>query len=299
MLSKHIPFFLEAAQYLSFTEAAKHMYVTQQSMTWHIASLERELGVKLFIRSTRSVQLTAVGIYLRDQLTRINDEISIIVERARKMGIEHSNTATIGIYHAFSKNKIILPLLTALQSAFPDVYFNVKLMDLGELRNQLFDGKLDLGITTSYTWNLWNAVETQVIRSYPFKVFLSARHPILQSPFSFESLSELTLLTNEQPSSYSSEIQLRKNPVWRQQIPHRDYLFLPDMDTLMIYLETQRGFACLTENIECLSDNPRLVSFSIPFDDASSDLICAYPRNCTGTLPSLMSAVCTEAGKHL
>ena len=84
MFSKHISFFLEAAQCLNFTEAAKRMYVSQQAMTWHIAALEKELNLTLFVRSTRSVQLTPVGIYLRDQFSRLSDEMNLIVERAKK-----------------------------------------------------------------------------------------------------------------------------------------------------------------------------------------------------------------------
>lgn len=86
MLYKRIGYFLEAARCLNFTEAAKRCFISQQAMTWHISSLEEELGVKLFIRTTRSVQLTETGIYLRDQFSRINDDISLCINQAQSIG---------------------------------------------------------------------------------------------------------------------------------------------------------------------------------------------------------------------
>ena len=44
--------FLTVAETLSFTEAAKLMYMTQQSVSKYIAKLEEDLGFQLFIRST-------------------------------------------------------------------------------------------------------------------------------------------------------------------------------------------------------------------------------------------------------
>lgn len=53
--------FLAVADSLSFTKAAKHLKVTQTTITNQIKSLENELEAKLFIRSTRMVEITPAG----------------------------------------------------------------------------------------------------------------------------------------------------------------------------------------------------------------------------------------------
>lgn len=50
-----------AGKYLNFTKAADSLHVSQPSLSQQIAKLEQELGTALFIRSNRSIALTAAG----------------------------------------------------------------------------------------------------------------------------------------------------------------------------------------------------------------------------------------------
>lgn len=61
MLQQRIQTFLEVANCLSFSTAARNLYISQQAVTKQIASLEQELGLRLFYRTTRQVTLTPAG----------------------------------------------------------------------------------------------------------------------------------------------------------------------------------------------------------------------------------------------
>ena len=283
MLNKSIVYFLEVARCLNFSQAAKRCFVSQQAITWHISNLESELGIKLFIRSTRSVQLTEAGVYLREQFTRIQNDLSLVVNHAQSLGISGRTISNIGIFSSFSHHKIILPIMQKLTSQWPDIYFNFQLLNLGDLLNQLLDNQLQLIITTSYTWKSWTPITSVLLHHFPFKIVIAAGHPALKNGFSASLLSELTLLTNEQPSQYNSESIMRNMPKWRQALPHRDYLHLPDINTLLLYLELKQGFALLTEELEGVFDNPNLMTFDLTgiaesLEDAGSDMICCYTK---------------------
>ena len=53
--------FVTAAQYQSFTEAAKHLHIAQPSVSHDVAELEKTLGSKLFVRTKTGIALTPAG----------------------------------------------------------------------------------------------------------------------------------------------------------------------------------------------------------------------------------------------
>ncbi|MEV7023180.1 LysR family transcriptional regulator [Kitasatospora sp. NPDC093558] len=74
MQFQHLRAFLEVADELSFTQAARNLHYAQSSVTAQIRSLEEALGTPLFDRRTRRVELTEAGRQLRpyaEQILRI------------------------------------------------------------------------------------------------------------------------------------------------------------------------------------------------------------------------------------
>ena len=57
----HLDIFLKAAEAGSFSKAASEMFITPSAVIKQINLFEKDLGVKLFERSARGLQLTAAG----------------------------------------------------------------------------------------------------------------------------------------------------------------------------------------------------------------------------------------------
>lgn len=55
---RQIEYFIEVCRCMSFTKAAENLYISQQGMSQSIKRLEGELGVKLFNRTSSSLELT-------------------------------------------------------------------------------------------------------------------------------------------------------------------------------------------------------------------------------------------------
>ena len=64
MLYQRIRCFLEVAACLSFSTAARNLYISQQAVTRQIAALEEEIGRPLFINTKNHLSLTEYGAYL-------------------------------------------------------------------------------------------------------------------------------------------------------------------------------------------------------------------------------------------
>ena len=91
--------FLAVAEYLSFAQAAQALHVTHPAVSQQIQSLEKELNVKLFQRTTRSVRMTEEGkAFWRDaqQIVALSDRAKKRFESAIEGNIE---TLAIGFYN--------------------------------------------------------------------------------------------------------------------------------------------------------------------------------------------------------
>ncbi len=94
--------FLEVARTLNFTRAASNLFITQQACSKYVASLEKELGFPLFLRSTRQVALTVEGERMVAMFSRFIREYNEMVTLARDAAEEESFHLYIGIMAATS-----------------------------------------------------------------------------------------------------------------------------------------------------------------------------------------------------
>ncbi len=79
--SYHLKTFITLVEFLSFTQAAKELGLTQPAVTQHIQKLEKELGKSLVIRHAKEIELTLAGdtlyqyaVQLRGQYQTFLDE---------------------------------------------------------------------------------------------------------------------------------------------------------------------------------------------------------------------------------
>lgn len=275
MLYKRINYFLEVANCLSFTEAAKRKYITQQAMTWQISCLEKDLGVQLFVRSTRSVNLTPAGKMLRDEFIKIDQDIRIALDRVKGLNLDNSATISIGFFDALSVPTYIEPIVLKLQKEIPNVTFDIVLDDMISLRNNLMDGKIDICITTSTDWQMWPGVDAYVLKQIPFRVFLSHKHPLAHMrPL------DLNALANENMYALPSDQLSRKAPYWQRYIPRKNIITLSRLNSVLINLELCRGFAVLPGIFDA-ANSGQYNSYPLPFDDALADLIILRRQDST------------------
>ena len=83
---RHIQAANSVALYGSFTAAAADLGVTQSAVSRLVLQLEKQLGVSLFLRSTRNVVLTAPGREFTASTRRLMDDLNIQVDNARALG---------------------------------------------------------------------------------------------------------------------------------------------------------------------------------------------------------------------
>jgi DNA-binding transcriptional LysR family regulator len=126
----------------SFRAAALELGLSTTALSNAIAKLERDLGVRLFNRTTRSVSLTDAGRTFVAQVAPALQDIHAAIDGARSHQATPSGTLRINAFAAAAR-EIFAPLLLEFLSRYPDV--QVDLVTEGRLVDIVADG-FDLGI---------------------------------------------------------------------------------------------------------------------------------------------------------
>ena len=110
--------FAVASRHRTFTDAARHMGVSQVAISRQISTLENFLGVKLFERGSRSVKLTEAGRAFGREIAVLFDGLEDAT--ARMLSDEGRNTVALRIYPTFAHHWL-LPRLKGFSDAHPEV----------------------------------------------------------------------------------------------------------------------------------------------------------------------------------
>jgi DNA-binding transcriptional LysR family regulator len=115
---RHLRYFVAVAEELHFGRAAARLHMAQPPLSQQIQSLEEELGVQLFQRTKRSVQLTDSGIVFLEEarLTLAQAERAMVAAQRASRG--EIGRLVIGFVGSASYS--ILPaILRAFRESFP------------------------------------------------------------------------------------------------------------------------------------------------------------------------------------
>ncbi len=139
---QHLKYFLAVAQEMNITHAAERLYISQQSLSNHIANLERELEVKLFIRSPK-LSLTYAGSQLVSTATQILDLHAQYLNQVGDINRNYVGKLRIGI--SYTCGLALLPeILPKFQAEFPMVEFSLFEGNSAELEEELSRSRVDL-----------------------------------------------------------------------------------------------------------------------------------------------------------
>lgn len=139
---KQLQSFVEVVNHQSFTKAAEKTFVSQPTISAHINQLEEELGKRLILRTTKSIELTPIGKEVYDYAVRILNMRDRLLESCspRLQKIIHIGASTI-------PSAYILPsLLPEYGELSSDTYFSIHQSDSQGIVDGLKEGLFDIGM---------------------------------------------------------------------------------------------------------------------------------------------------------
>lgn len=144
-----LKYFHAVAEERSFTRAAKRLFVTQPNVSVQIRKLERELGVKLFDRSSGSITLSPAGQALHDCAKSVFQTIDDTVSKIGRLARCATQELRIAYIPSLGAS-VVSSLVAAVKDVLPDITLILhEIADSERIRRMLLDNELDVGVARS------------------------------------------------------------------------------------------------------------------------------------------------------
>jgi len=176
---KALKTFLLAAEKRNFAQVARELDMTPAAVTRAIAALEDDLGVQLFVRTTRQVSLTTDGAVFAAQIQPAVEAL----ENARKdvKNAHKSDQGRLRISAPTWLGKTILtPILSGFRERYPKMSFEVSLSDgLVNIIDDDYDLAIRISSTPSDKFTIWRKIKAvpRILVAAPGSRFTEMQHP--------------------------------------------------------------------------------------------------------------------------
>ncbi len=141
---RHLRYFVAIAEDLSFSRAAARLRIAQPALSMQIKSMEEELGVKLFERTSRSVKLTHAGATLLPEARGVLSAAQRAEQQVRRAHRGMIGTLRIAMI-AGAANSRLAEQLREYRSAFPEVNLSLHELNSRTQIEELLNERLDVG----------------------------------------------------------------------------------------------------------------------------------------------------------
>jgi DNA-binding transcriptional LysR family regulator len=171
---RHLRYFLAVAEERHFGRAAERLHMAQPPLSQQIRRLEAELGVQLFHRTTRRVELSPAGELLHERTPSILAAVDAAADDCRRAAAGEFGRLSVGF--TGSTTYALLPAVAqALRAGLPGVELELhgEMITPAQVEG-LLDGSLDLGFLRPPVRSRGLTVEA--IRSEPLIAVLPSTH---------------------------------------------------------------------------------------------------------------------------
>ena len=119
---RHLRYFIAVAEERNFTRAAERLGMQQPPLSQQLQALERELGVKLFERLPRGVELTAAGTAFLEDARSTVAGLSQAAARTKRVASGVEGTLALGLASSAATHSIVPRAIAAFRERYPDVH---------------------------------------------------------------------------------------------------------------------------------------------------------------------------------
>lgn len=179
-------YFQYIAKYRNITKASKHFFVSQSTLSRNIIALETELGVKLFERNNKKVDLTEAGEALYGECDMLIRHLEIVTKNVQLAG-----KGSAGVLRITSPGKLCHMLSVALlliRQKYPSIKLIVESYEFNEIPSAILYGIYNVGFTYDFAFPGYEELESIPVGTDDFSLIVPSK--LFKNP-SKESIADI------------------------------------------------------------------------------------------------------------
>jgi LysR family transcriptional regulator, benzoate and cis,cis-muconate-responsive activator of ben and cat genes len=290
---RHLRYFTAVAEEQNVTRAAARLHVSQPPLSRQIRDLEEELGVALFKRTAKSLELTEAGkIFLNEaRAVLLRSDEAVQAVRAVAKGAR----GQVRVGYAPSLTVEILPrALKLFEQEHPGTRVALHDCSTEEFGRMLLERKLDVALGVKPAGRMWRGMVFEKLASQLLCCAVAASHPLAK-----KRAVPARQIKEERLIGYSRD-EYPEYHAWLREI-FRPFGFDPviaeehdSVTSLIAAVEAGRGIAIAPSSLRCLA-GPRLkllpirpnlppivigVMYNPPLSDPGEQFVAAAKASC-------------------
>lgn len=278
---KQLEAFVQVAEGGSFSKAAKALYLTQPTISAHIAVLEKELNARLFIRNTKEVSLSEDGKELYKYARQIVDIEKKIEERFCIREEEGRHCITIAA-STIPAQYLLPQVILKFSERYPKEQIKIMETDSSEVVTQVVDHMVDVGLTGT-------VLEKKHCKYIPFyKDELAIITPNTEKyrrfkqsfPNSIDWIKEEHLILREEGSGTRKEAEKQLKNAGIEMSDLDIIASIGNQETIKKAVKQGMGITILSRlTADEEAEEGRFLTFPIPQADNGRDINLVYNKN--------------------
>jgi len=273
MTLTQINYFLAVSKCLSFSEAARRLYITQPTLSRQIAAMEAELNMQLFLREKKNIRLTPAGAVLFEEFSDFIKRYNDSIQKAQIAYMGMNGVLNIGILEGHVLGSLFHELLDYFEKQHPNIQINTERGSFAQLIEGLYNGMFDLILSLDFDVADRPGLEYLRMETIPNRLVVSQSHPkaSMKDPRLIDFKDEIFIANAPEDTKPGLE-RIQASCKLAGFTPR--FKLAPTLETYMLWVEAGYGVSVLSER-NTLFNHAELCFLPIP-EILDGDVVLAW-----------------------
>lgn len=274
---EHMKEFIVLGNCLGFSRAAGEMFISQSTLSRHIASIEKEMGYALIRRNTHSVELTPAGEIVMERFRSITSQYEVLLSELNSLQEGYHGNLRLGTVH-FASERYMMPFIRDFSKTCPAVDLRLSLYDSFEMRDAILNGQIEAGLTVFTSDIETSVLGYQIVGQERIYIGMSNGHRLsANDSIHVNDLKGETLVLSKHDNDYNNYVEAF---IKKSGIEFGKRVYSIHLDTIAISLTEHNAVAFLPDHIR---DQARRDIILRPFNekDFFANIMVLYHKDNT------------------